>query len=56
MEGDANILATRASVEVFAAAKEVCPAALLVIANTYKETSMMNKYFNDLRLKCLIKV
>ena len=28
MEGDANILATRASVEVFAAVKEVCPAAL----------------------------
>ena len=28
MEGDANILATRASVEVFAVVKEVCPAAL----------------------------
>ena len=28
MEGDANILATRASVENFAAVKEVCPAAL----------------------------
>lgn len=28
MEGDANILATRASVENFAAAKEICPAAL----------------------------
>ena len=28
MEGDANILATRASVEVFAAVKEVCPAAV----------------------------
>jgi hypothetical protein len=28
MEGDANILATRASVEVFAAVKEVCPSAV----------------------------
>jgi len=28
MEGDANILATRASVENFAAVKEVCPAAV----------------------------
>jgi NCAIR mutase (PurE)-related protein len=28
MEGDANILATRAGEEVFAAVKEVCPAAL----------------------------
>ena len=28
MEGDTNILATRASVEVFAAVKEVCPAAV----------------------------
>jgi pyridinium-3,5-biscarboxylic acid mononucleotide synthase len=49
MEGDANILATRASVEVFAAVKEVCPAALhnplaRTITLTRKKLPLSKKY------------
>jgi NCAIR mutase (PurE)-related protein len=49
MEGDANILATRASVEVFAAVKEVCPAALYnplarTITLTRKKLPLSKKY------------
>ncbi|GAB6269137.1 1-(5-phosphoribosyl)-5-amino-4-imidazole-carboxylate carboxylase [Smithella sp. SC_K08D17] len=49
MAGDANILATRASEEVFAAVKEVCPAAVYhplarTITLTRKELPLSDNY------------
>ena len=49
MEGEANILATRASIENFAAVKEVCPAAMYhtlarTITLTRKKLSLPESY------------